>query len=400
MCAGADKSAAEAPPAAAFGYNDAPMQPSEPVTAEPVADAEIVDLDYASPESNERPRPLLWWPERCAIVYLGLLLPLLGLLFNAAPGDDTVPVDWQTGGSLAWLSLAPLPAVGWPILPFLLFGWAALVTAIAAPAAAMSRWDCRLGLWLGLANGLEWTLIVAVGLAEGFPDRATPTLAVQLVCGALSMAGLGVLYAAWLVPWRHVWHSLPQWARWTVGGLLIIVGLLGSLHTLGLLVLAMVGAAPASVAAFGRLLLASRQVEPERSGDATLKLLAWLLTVALHWLSWIGVAWLARRHYATLPTVEPDRCFVATAAGRSRRSDRSGGRQLRTLRAFESLLRVRHPNEHARLRRIYNRVGPSLAAAVTSRRRADVAHGLLLPFEWAARRLVKAAAAGTGRRRR
>ena len=107
---------------------------------------------------------------------------------------------------------------------------------------------------------------------------------------------------------------------------------------------------------------------------------------------------LAMRAFEALPVERPSGygdCFVVSAAARGHPRfvgsyyDRAVGRsvnsQLHTLRAFEHRLAQRHPALHHRLRRLYNRIGPPIAAYIRSPLSADVMYLLLKPAEWLAR---------------
>lgn len=107
---------------------------------------------------------------------------------------------------------------------------------------------------------------------------------------------------------------------------------------------------------------------------------------------------LAMRFFASLPVERPagyGDCFVVSAAARGHECfvgshyDPTLGRnvngQLRTLRAFEEKLARLHPAFHGRLRRLYNRVGPPVAACIRSPFIADLVYLLLKPIEWLAR---------------
>jgi len=107
---------------------------------------------------------------------------------------------------------------------------------------------------------------------------------------------------------------------------------------------------------------------------------------------------LAMRFFAALPVERPagyGDCFVVSAAARGHprfvRSNfdpqlrRTVNKQWRTLRAFENRLALHQPKLHWRLRRLYNRIGPPIAARIHSSLAADIMYLLLKPVEWLAR---------------
>jgi hypothetical protein len=112
---------------------------------------------------------------------------------------------------------------------------------------------------------------------------------------------------------------------------------------------------------------------------------------------WITTFILTRKCYASLPDQAPS-CFIATAASRghsvvvgTRRrvrhdgQDREANQQLMTLWNLEDLWARRAPNGHARFRKVYNVVGPMVAARVASPFVADVVYLALKPVEITAR---------------
>ena len=113
---------------------------------------------------------------------------------------------------------------------------------------------------------------------------------------------------------------------------------------------------------------------------------------------WMGSwAW-SYYFYVTLPASPPTDCFVVTVASHGhsilvgpqfwflhKSEKRLATRQLIRFWQFEDVWRSRSPRSHFAFRAIYNRVGPRLAARVTSPWRADLVFVALLPFEWIVR---------------
>ncbi len=100
---------------------------------------------------------------------------------------------------------------------------------------------------------------------------------------------------------------------------------------------------------------------------------------------------LAMHYYASLPADPPSGCFIVTAASRGHRwlvrswRDPGSGAitnwQLCVFREFENCLRRTLPRFHRRLRSIYNRVGPPIAALIRFRWQADLVFLMLLPIQ-------------------
>jgi hypothetical protein len=100
---------------------------------------------------------------------------------------------------------------------------------------------------------------------------------------------------------------------------------------------------------------------------------------------------LAMRFYEQLPDERPD-CFVVSAAAKGHRSlvrswqhptlGKPVNRQWERFKAFENALALRSPQNHRRLRAVYNRVGPVVACGIRNRWLADVVYLALKPLEW------------------
>ena len=362
-------------------------------------------LDYAGrPDPAERPPPR-YYVTRVVCCVLGIAYPLAGLILNAAPGDNTVPVDWQNGRPWAWVTLVTLPRVGWVQWPLLGFAWLCLLACAVFPRDANRSWLRRLGLWVGIFLGLEYLWIVSVGLADGDPGQLHRALPWQILAllGSPIILSLGMLGDLLLRSLRRVKAIHLAVAGGVAGVLLLVVALAGVsvlAIPLGVALAGVLIAAPLSVAGHGGMLwLLGRPAftvdvddaaARDRAADLRLSLLVSGVLLPLHGFGWLFMWHAAKRAYLDLPPTQPDYCFVATAASRSRRSAATRHRQLRTLRAFESWLRARRPRAHRTIRRHYNVVGPALARRINTPRRADVAHRALSPAERLARVVLQA----------
>ncbi|MHC4449193.1 MAG: DUF6688 family protein, partial [Planctomycetota bacterium] len=90
--------------------------------------------------------------------------------------------------------------------------------------------------------------------------------------------------------------------------------------------------------------------------------------------AWHAAIERAQAHSATRPTVAPEGRYIVTAASRGGLS-----RQLIVFKAFEIRPQRFCPVLHANLRRVYNRVGPVIARAITTPCRAAIVRALLKP---------------------
>ncbi|MEM7809106.1 MAG: DUF6688 family protein [Planctomycetota bacterium] len=369
---------------------------------DPILEAEVVEptasapLGYASPRSEwvRRPRHVLL---RVVLTAFGIGYPIFGLVLNQRPSTGTVMVGWQNGKPLAWVTMLPMLGALWPLVPFLLAGWIAMTVAVFYPDRSRESRFVWVGLGTGLLMGLTFSVIVATGVAEGDPQRLPRALAVQLAGGVATSVVLVIVWAVGLIRIRRA-IAPPIWA----GGLFLLCVLLLAVamvfgpHVLLFpivpVVMAVFVAAPASAAAFAGVgLLLYRWIPNDKPLNPThwqLVLLTLILIVGLEAIALTIARLSALKLYRELPTQPPGSCFVATAAAASRRSERTGHRQLHTLRAFEATLMEQHPTLHAWLRKRYDLVGPRLAEVVSKRGHAEAAHVFLGPLAWVASRFT------------
>ena len=373
-----------------------------PQLAEPV-EAEPITLSYSAPSLEDRPKR---WPPAIVLrlVYpaVGIGGPVAGLLFNYEPNDFGVPVDWQNGEPLAWLTLATLPEVFPPLVPFLLASWAAMAAICIAPRRLLGSRLVELGLLTGVVMGVEYAVVVAAGLANGDPGQAL----LNLVVLQLAVGGVGGLVAFLLLDALVLAGRTSRGVRMTfivlaiVLGLFFAVSIVAGAPAMSLVVwpiFALPVAAPLSALAHGLMLRRMHLgrlekglgllLPEEAAARAKMWLVVWLV-LAVNLVAWIIVRILAGRAYSQLPAVEPTRCFIATAAARSRSSAARGHRQLLRLRSLEAGLCERHPAAHRLIRRLYNQTGPWLAAQVHTPHRAEAAYWLQRPLEVLAARVA------------
>jgi hypothetical protein len=121
-------------------------------------------------------------------------------------------------------------------------------------------------------------------------------------------------------------------------------------------------------------------------------LITWLAAWFAAWR--LAVNWMLEE-YARLPKQPPSRCYMATAAARGhawlvgsrpvRCADGSchwQSKQLYYLKALEFMLLCAAPRMHRAVRRVYDWIGPLLAARLNHPLLADLAFLTLKPVEW------------------
>ncbi len=352
-------------------------------------------LSYASRRTAVHRRPRFVIARVLAVVF-GVAYPIAGLVMNQTPGEMTVMVDWQNGEPLSWVTMTPMAPAVVPLLPFLLFGWICMVWSAISPATAKRSVTAWAGLGTGVLMGLQFTLVVAIGQADGAVTGGAGMLGVQ----AIGFAGAAFLLWIALLASRHPLKDAPVWVFVLIGFVLFILVLavtykagVGGLSIVLLpLLLAVLVAAPASIAAF--LVAGYMLTRHDRRDELAPSRRIWFilsLIAAANLLAWIVVRLQAWSLYKQLPTTPPQYCFVATAASGSARSRRTNHRQLRTLQTFESLVAARHPSLHQRLRGPYNLAGPGVAEMTKRLKLEGVVHALLRPVETVAAMLIASA---------
>lgn len=306
--------------------------------------------------------------------------------------------DWQSGKVAAYTGLFLGEAGTFVFLPLLVLSALAFLAMVWFPRTAECR-TLRFFVATGPVLALQYGLVVALYL---FADSyGVPTaLALGILGGSLSVllprlayrgfrwirhryGRLGALGAAILAALAVL--GVAFWVdRDEPGAVLLIAVVVGSLFS----------------APFWTLAIYWMRIRAWR--DPGMRWAWWLSATA--WLvAWAGLWRLAIERvlaeYSALPTEPPD-CFLATVAARghagfvgSATASASGRTfpvtpQLRRFKAFEVLLIRFLPWIHRPLRRVYDAVGPKLAAQVSRPWSADATWLLLKPIEMTAAMLI------------
>jgi hypothetical protein len=245
-------------------------------------------------------------------------------------------------------------------------------------------------------------------------------IAHAVASGVIALIMSAVVFALFIVPATGLWWAVrragTRWLFWVMGGVaaLGLLILAGSLVTrfsmdslfapLFLALIATLGSGP--LVTFCAFLLMSQWLF--RNAPA-----ARPFTVMAGWFAWLfsfcgsalATATTAMHYYRSLPTSQPSHCYIASMAARGhprfvraqciRCADGqiyAVNDQLRVLKAGEVVIKALWPRGHAVMRRVYDAVGPRLAARVTNPYAADVAYLLLKLCELPATVALKAAA--------
>lgn len=342
------------------------------------------------------------WLQRLWFLWAAVALPVLGL---AIAVTDLAKPDWQRPDAAAWIQLMlSRPGIG-PFAPLILAAVAVNLAVFLRPAAWVASAWARAALALGFLVALPFSILLPASLfldspwAEIKPGR-------WLSLAFFVVAAYGATFGA-AAAFRYLWKRLKPIPLMLVGGLAVMVCMGVCSYLLphgptetaaqrlgqGWLGLFVVGplltlfAGPVWTAdALGRLQWnlgrPRRWPLPQFLAAAAAYLLAWRLAVGR-----------AAEAYENLPKVDTN-CFVATAAARGPRwltgsfdgRAEHGGMvaispQLQRFKLFELALRELSPAGHRALRRVYDRVGPAIAARAATPGRAALLWLALRPGE-------------------
>jgi hypothetical protein len=192
--------------------------------------------------------------------------------------------------------------------------------------------------------------------------------------------------------------KLYDWVKWIIY-VLVVICVLGIVY---LCIPALFCSTPWAVASYATMSFLMIRHRSEKGFQFSLAQLLGFVT----WFGGYCAAWrvaflLVLEEYSKLPTVEPERCYICTAAARGHRrwvaSEEffaADGRifrvndQLRRFKAFELFLMAISPGLHKTCRWIYDRAGPVLARTIVHPLAADIAYAALKPLEWLCRAVL------------
>lgn len=347
-------------------------------------------------ESRRRPGSKWSWPARAAFMFTGVVLPII--CFAISLPD---PPEWQSGNlqDYAQLLLAHKPSV--PLYPFLLYNMTCMTLLVFAPGRFVKSFVVRFGIYTGVLLAVQYWVVFVIALA----GDANPFAAVSAAALYSSLAVfIPSLIACGLV-------LLLRRFGWTILGLIVTLVFVLSI-ALGIatgtpslifpflvFILCLACSIPWAVACYGIMAI----YVARHSGVKRFRFsLAQLLGVVTWLAAFLGacrtsVLWMLQE-YAKLPTTPPEGCYVSTAAARghcrlvgAEEYAAPSGKvyrvndQMRYLKAAELLLAALSPPAHRTCRRVYDRIGPVLAARLAHPLLADAAYLSLKPAEWSCR---------------
>lgn len=357
--------------------------------------------------SNETPLKSLFpngWPQRLFFAWATVVVPTVCFVIVLSNLHLAI---WQSPGLDAWIQLLVDRPGATGFAPI-----AAMVVLLCAaitfrPGEWVSRWYWRALIVVGILLGVQYTfLLPATWLIESpWPDVIVAYREWGVVL--LVVFGLEVISLLAFVTLRYFYRRFGLRKVLLGLGLLYLAISLGIYFwnegTLGLvdpenlpkafsytpIVLALFSILAGPLWATDSLCrLYLRLGEPKK-----LPLPATLSALVVYLASWRAALLLATEAYQALPT-NPPTCFVATAAaqapawlaGSFEVETLDGGTlrvspQLQRFKLFELALKTLSPAAHQGLRRVYDRIGPGIAARARTPARAALLWLALKPLE-------------------
>lgn len=332
------------------------------------------------------PFPRAWWGR----VLYGLYITILPAF--AFWGTELVKPEWQSGDLSDYIILLLFPEAS--MLFFLLLAYSVIcyVFLLISPLRDPHYFFIRLGIYTSVLLTLQYSILAGAYLLS---ESTNPSFLLL-----------------WIFP--VFYFVIYRWAvaKWTARRVNNILFILVAV----VLLIAVVIFTP-NILAFALIVLTV--AAPFWCFLIALRAAIWLFKnyetrfVPAHWLSltaWLGAYIAAWRFnilkmyelYAQLPPTPPPDCYIATAAAHGHptfvraRIIRQGdgtvmcvNAQLQRLKCAELAVLAVNPYLHARLRRIYDRLGQPLARNIRNPFAADLAYLLLKPLECLAAFILK-----------
>jgi hypothetical protein len=343
--------------------------------------------------------------------FAGIILPLVAFGCAAPAGNWAADSPWQSGEFWVYATLVmKWPAV-WPFYPLLLLSMTSLGLFLWDRDRYAELLAVRLGLYGGVILALQFCWLLYSPTDKFGPAVGKTLLIVTMILGLTQVVIVVLLIAAIVLnPWFKRMRRRWGWKRPALSLVTIVAGLtlfqvvvfddsgewLLTPPVIVLFLLLVVSPAWAFAAyACAAFDVFRRSYKTERRWSL-LSLFAIITWATCLFGAWRRAMDLAIREYATLPVENPN-CFVCTAAARGHQQLVGSepvfinesivvwiNRQLRVLKAAELAMVIVAPCTHRSIRRVYNLIGPGVAARMSNRWAADAAYLALKPTEWIA----------------
>ena len=344
----------------------------------PIGEGELVSASGMKP---------LLTPERIAIFAFCVVGPIVFHLAILA-GGLSIMVDWQSGNLREKFGFLLRGGCGWPMFPLLGFSIFCLSKVGFDERQTTKRW-VRFGVFTGVPI-TAWYLFAFCLLFGGFVGLIGWLLAAGIFLTCTYGLYLGIKF---LLSEDDVWLIALGFVCFVVVVGLAISDLIGFLLLPFIIPLVL-----STPLAFLVYLGMSIRIFVKHRAE-----LRFSIAELMAGMTWLGVFFGAARaaitmslaEYAKLPLEPPQGCYVATAAAQgypaivksSKLPAMKGqsvfvNQQLTTFKTAELTLRASFPAAHRAFRFIYNRVGPPLAAMLSTPMLATLAYLSLKPAEW------------------
>jgi len=349
----------------------------ETVSSDPPPAAETAELQLR-----------IHWITRTALALLGIVLPSICFLIAYASGTP-LDADWQDGSLKTYAALMLTGSAIGPFMPLLVGSMIGMGLLIWRPTHFARNVWARFSIYSGVLLAAQYCAIIGAGFGENGAGAAAYF--------GFSLVAIAVLWTFGIISIVCLRSSRPN-LRGTYLAITLLLALLSLVYFPAHLFLPLIFSTPWALAAYTHM---SVRLIFHGPGPRWRFSLARCLGV----MTWLGVwfaAWrlsvmLMLEEYMQLPTQPPHNCYVATAAakgharfvGATQEPGCDGqpvrvNAQLRFLKAAELMLLCATPQLHRLIRKLYDAVGPRIAARLSHPLLADVAYLSLKPAEWMA----------------
>lgn len=353
--------------------------------------------DFNNPYLARRRRPGV---DSGTLLVTGIILPAFWLLLLALSEPWA---SWQSGDLRAYAGLLLTGKASMLFWPFVAFSMTCFAYAYFRPAVAGRHLLLRLGVYAGILLAMQYGLVFGLVLFDvdtiAKPAGVAKILAIPvLACVTIAVPrAVGWLWRRFLDDGRH---DLGEWS-WVALVLVFVVVLAAPLSLLIALALTVISTPYWALAAYASVARNTIRASGGRLQFNLREVLAGMTWLAAYLATWRFAVRQALEAYAQLPTTPTGNCYVASAAAHGHVAfvgsqtvvcatgvDRRVNLQLKWLKCGEIALHTTSPSAHRRLRRVYDRWGPAIAARLRNPWLADAAYLGLKPIEWPMRAVL------------
>lgn len=320
-------------------------------------------------------------------IRLGYLLSLISVWIGFAMfGSDRFgAAEWQDGRMATYFDLSFAQSVWLLFVPFLSYSTLTMVLLLWDPERFAKYWLVRLGIYSGLILAIQYSVQVVL----------SNELVIGFAFGGIAIVPVVLGYYGLKLGIQFVWRNRENRNVLIIAGIIALVAIIGLVFSAGIILIGVlctaVLACPLIAAVTSwRLWIIIDRYNRKNLTFKILSLVGWSGT-------WGVASYFAINRvfelYTQLPAAPPN-CYIATASAQghphfvqSSPVTAQNGQtimvtsQLQILKAGELVLREIAPKGHRAMRRVYDYIGPVLAARIQSRWSADIGYIFFKPFE-------------------